>query len=96
MLNITTTPQYERAIKRLKRQHKAHVLTEIKETVIKLANLEITTEKRNHRLSNSNLNDIHIDRGRLILLYRYLGSSLIISLELNNIVNHDQLNRKLR
>lgn len=96
MLNITTTPQYERAIKRLKRQHRSNVLTEIKETVIRLANLEITTEKRNHRLTNSSLSDIHIDGGKLILLYRYVGSSLIISLELNNVVNHDQLNRKLR
>ena len=95
MLNIVTTPRYLRSLKKLKKQHKTKTIRKLKETINKLANLQITTQQHNHPLQDSDINDIHIE-GDVILLYRYIGGGIVLDLELTDLVNHDQLNRKIR
>lgn len=95
MLNIVSTPRYRRALKKLKKDHKVKIIKKLEETIKKLANFEITTEQRNHKLEGTDIYDIHIE-GDVILLYRYLGEAIIIDLELTDIVNHDELNRKIK
>lgn len=89
---VVATRSFENAVKSLKKDHKTSVLKELRDTVDKLINLEITTQKSNHPLKNSEEHkDLHLDGGRLILLYRYDEEALIISLRLQDVVNHDQL-----
>lgn len=89
---VVATRSFENAVKSLKKDHKTSVLKELRDTVDKLINLEITTQKANHPLRNSQEHkDLHLDGGRLILLYRYDAEALIISLRLQDVVNHDQL-----
>ena len=95
MLNIVATKKYTRALKKLQAQHKSDIIRKLHDVIDDLANLRITTQNRNHKLKDSDLNDIHIS-GDVILLYRYVGDSIILELELNNIVNHDELNRKIK
>lgn len=96
--NIVMTTSFEKGIKRLKKNHQSDVIADIRDIVKKLAKFEITTQLSNHPLTNSNgQKDIHI-RPNIILLYKYTDNGkLLISLELHDIVSHDQLysqNRK--
>ena len=95
MLNIVTTPRYLRSLKKLKKQHKTKTIRKLEETINKLANFQITTQQHNHPLQDSDINDIHIE-GDVILLYRYIGDGIVLDLELTDLANHDQLNRKIR
>ena len=89
---ILCTTQFNKAIKTLKNKHEKEIVRDIYETVEKLSNFEITSQQDNHQLTNMNcVHDIHI-RGNVVLLYRYVSNTIIITLELHNIVNHDKLN----
>lgn len=94
-MNVIYMPQFKRAYKKLKKMHQDEIIKDLDDAIRKLINLEITTQKSNHELTNSKLNDLHI-RPNIILLYRYSGQALVLTLELHNIVNHDELNRKLK
>ena len=92
---IIRTSQFNRAYKKLKKDHKEDIIKDINKIVDRLANFEITSQKRNHPLKgkkNKGLEDIHI-RGDVILLYKYESNILTITLVLENIVNHDELKR---
>lgn len=94
---VVATRSFEQAIKRLKKDHKTDACKEIYKTVKSLLNLEITKQKSNHPLKNSEGHfDIHLSGGKLILLYRYDTSDtnetiLILGLRLQDVVDHDQL-----
>lgn len=90
--NIVMTTSFEKGIKKLKKNHQSDVIADIRDIVKKLAKFEITTQLSNHPLTNSNgQKDIHI-RPNIILLYKYTDNGkLLISLELHDIVSHDQL-----
>lgn len=94
-MNVVYMPQFKKAYKKLKKEHQDNIIKDINITIKKLINFEITSQKSNHRLKNSDLNDLHI-RPNVILLYKYSGEALVITLELHNIVDHDELNRKLK
>lgn len=89
---IIYTSQFQRSFKKLKKQHKTKAIIKIEETIKKLANFEITTEQRNHKLQGTDLNDIHIE-GDIILLYKYEDELLTITLLIKDIVNHKELQR---
>ncbi len=65
-------------------------MEKLAEVIEDLANLRVTTQYKNHRLKNSTLNDVYIERN-VILLYRYVGDAIIVTLELSGITNHDNL-----
>lgn len=92
---IVATKVFERSVKELKKKHKTKVLREIYDTVLKLSNYEIETQKDNHKLKDFKGHyDIHFEGKRLILLYRYVDEeTLIVSLKLQDIVNHKELKR---
>ena len=94
-MQIVTTPLFEKGIKLLQKKHLNDVIKDIKETIIKLANYEISTQKSNHRLTNTDVNDIHI-RPNIILLYRYdVNNALIVELKLLDITDHDGSDKSL-
>ena len=78
---------YKNGIKKLKRKHQNDVLIDIKETVKKLVNYEITYQKHNHQLKGGlkGYNDLHI-RGDIILIYKYENNKL--HLILHNVGSH--------
>lgn len=89
---VVATRSFENAVKSIKKDHKTSVLKELRNTVDKLINLEITKQKSNHPLKDCEGHiDLHIDGSRFILLYRYDADVLILSLRLQHVVNHDQL-----
>lgn len=92
IVKVFATRSFEAGVKQLKKQHKTAVLDELYNTVLQLINLDITKQKHNHPLKNSGgHNDIHLDGGNLILIYRYEDDVLAIGLRLQDIVDHDQL-----
>ena len=100
---VVATRVFKNSVKRLKKKHNDKVLEELYTAVRQLINLEISTQKKNHTLKNfDGHKDLHLDGGRLILLYRYdvEEDTLILTLKLQDIVDHKQLNdydrRKLK
>lgn len=101
---IVATKLFEQAVKLLWKKKKLDVLRELRDTVIKLGNYEISSNKDNHPLKNAEGHlDLHLDGGNLILVYKYLSEklvevdidkeSIIKSLRLQDIVNHKELDR---
>lgn len=92
---VVATDMFEKSIKKLTKKHKGKVILEIKDTIVKLKNFKISSGKHNHPLKNSDGHqDIHLDGGKLILLYKYISSDiLVIDLKLQDVVNHDKLKR---
>lgn len=99
---VVMTKLFERAIKALSRKNKVDVLKEIKDTIIRLGNYEISSNKKNHPLKNAEGHlDLHLEGGNLILLYKYFNEevfeidvekkSLDRILRLQDIVNHTEL-----
>ena len=95
MINVVTTPQYQKALKKLKKQNKTETIKKLDEIIGKLARFEITTEYKNHKLKGTDVYDLHVEPD-LILLYRYVGNAIVISLELADLVNHDKLKSALK
>lgn len=91
---IYLTAQFRKGLKELKKKHNQTAIDRLDEIITKLKNQEIDTQYDNHKLISTVVRDIHIEPN-LILLYRYKNEEmLIISLELNNLVNHGELDRK--
>lgn len=89
---VVATRSFENSVKLLKKKHKSDVLKELSEVIDDLINLKITTQKSNHPLKNAEGHrDLHIDGGKLILLYRYDDDTLYITLRLQDVVDHKQL-----
>ena len=89
---IVATRSFENAVKQLKKKHESKTLQELKQTVLELANYNITKQKSNHPLKNSDGHiDLHLKGGKLVLLYKYEDDVLTVSLRLQDVVNHDQL-----
>lgn len=91
--SVYRTPQFNKAYKKLVKDNRKDVVEKINETIKKLINFEISTQQHNHPLKN-NIRDIHIT-GDVILLYRYVNDSLIITLELHDLTDHKNLNKNL-
>lgn len=87
---VITTKQYDRSYNKLKKDHRNDVIKDINNTVDDLINLKINTQKSNHRLTGTDVNDLHI-RGDVLLLYRYSNNVLTISLQLIDLTNHNKL-----
>lgn len=93
---VVATKSFESAVKSLKKDHKTQVLAELHAAVLDLVNLRITKQKSNHPLNRlDGHRDIHLDGGRLILLYRYdeETATLFLSLRLQDVVDHKELTR---
>lgn len=92
---VAYTGQFKKNVKKLKKEHKQKIIDELKNTIQKLINGEISSQKSNHPLKNANgLKDIHIT-GNVLLLYKYSDEGILtITLILHNIGNHDQLNQQ--
>lgn len=81
---------YKDGIKKLARAHKLEVIKTVEDTVELLATFSITRGKRNHPLEGNKEGywDLHIG-DNLVLIYRYVGKSLEIDLELKDLTDHD-------
>lgn len=98
-MNLFTTNQFKRAVKKLKREHNTRALDDLWKAVQKIYNQEVGSSMDNHRLAGkntNNLNDLHLAGGDLILLWRYDSDtdSLVVSAKIKDVVNHDALSRK--
>ena len=88
---IVETSSYKQAYKKLKKDHRNDVLDDLKDIIGKLSRFEITTQASNHPLKGiKDAKDIHV-RGDVLLIYRYVNNSLVIDLELLDLVNHKEL-----
>lgn len=100
---VVATRLFEQAVKELFKKHRADVIEELKNTIIKLGMYEIGSAKHNHPLEKSEGHlDIHIDGGNLILLYKYDDDVLEVGFEksalnqilrLQDVVDHKELKR---
>lgn len=90
---IFTTSQFRKGVKKLFKKHQKATLKKLNTIIKGLTEQTITTEYDNHKLNSVDVRDIHIEDD-VILLYRYKDDVLTISLELNNMSNHDELSRK--
>ena len=86
------TSAYKRALKKLVKSHNIIALSKLNRIINELKEFKITSQYHNHSLKNyENTFELHI-LGDLLLLYRYVDDrTLIISLELKDIVNHKDL-----
>lgn len=92
VLKIVATRSFEDAVKQLKKKHEKNALNELHDTIISLANFEVTKQKSNHPLKNAQGHkDLHLNGGKLVLIYRYDDDTLYISLRLQDVVNHNKL-----
>ena len=91
---IYVTSYFEQGIKELIKKHRQDVLKELKDIIERLLRLEITRRQHNHPLKSAAKHmDIHIDGGRLILIYKYMSKDVFaVSLKLQDIVDHKELN----
>lgn len=86
------TNKFERGVKQIKSRHQTSVLEELKDTITKLENFEITSSKSNHPLRNANkMRDIHLSGGAYVLVYRYDNDVLYVDLRLHDVVRHNDL-----
>lgn len=101
---VVMTDCFENAVKMLFKKHKAKVIKELKEVIIKLGNYEVSTAKKQHALKNAKGHiDLHLDGGNLILIYKYINEDTVElhiddkalerTLKLQDIVNHKELAR---
>lgn len=93
-LNITTTIAFRNGIKMLVKNHKNKTLEKLLKIISDLANFKVSTQYKNHKLKDTDLHDIHVE-GDVILLYRYIGDAVLVSLELSDVTNHDSLKTEL-
>ena len=87
--NIYKTSRYERSYKKLDKKF-PEIASKLDNIIEELANFRITTQYKNHPLQGKMKGywDLHVT-GDVVLIYRYIGKSLEIDLELNDIANHD-------
>lgn len=91
---IIETNSYKKAYKKLLKDHRNDVIADLNTIINKLTKFEITTQSHNHPLKNiKDAKELHI-RGDILLIYRYVNDSLIIDLELLDLLNHKQLKNK--
>lgn len=82
---------------KLKKKNKTRTLIKLLKIVKELANFEVTTQYKNHKLQNTNpvIWELHVEPN-ILLTYRYVEDGLIIDLKLYNVVDHDSLNRSIK
>lgn len=96
--NIMTTSQFERGIKRLIKAKKFDTLNDIQERIAELAQVIYNPNLHQTKLEGKG-DRFHIHAGTskvskdTIIIYRYVDDMLIISLELDDIVNHNELSK---
>ena len=90
--NIVETSQYKQGVKQLIKKHKTETLSNLKQIIDDLCNFRITTQYSNHKLTSIDAYELHVNNeGDVLLVYRYSGDALIISLQLIDLTNHKQL-----
>lgn len=90
--NIVETRQYKQGVKKLIKKHKTETLNSLKQIIEDLCNFKITTQYHNHKLTNLDAYELHVNNeGDVLLIYRYSGSALIISLHLIDLTDHKEL-----
>lgn len=93
--NIVETTQYKQGVKQLIKKHKTETLNSLKSIIDDLCEYKITTQYHNHKLTNIDAYELHVNNeGDVLLLYRYSGNALIISLQLIDLTNHRELKNK--
>ena len=93
--NIVETTQYKQGVKQLIKKHKTETLNSLKSIIDDLCGYKITTQYHNHKLTNIDAYELHVNNeGDVLLLYRYSGNALIISLQLIDLTNHRELKNK--
>lgn len=92
---VVATEDFESALKQLKKKHQTNVIKNLRTVIVELLGHDISTRHSNHPLTNMlQHRDIHLDGGRLVLIYKYLtDSELIMSLKLQDVVEHKELKR---
>ena len=90
--NTIATPSYEDGLDWLTRKHRTEDLVKLREVIYKLQHFQITNQRSDHTLKGNlkPYKDIHISHD-VILLYRYVGKSLEIDLELSDLGDHDHI-----
>lgn len=89
---VMMTKLFEEAVKGLAKKHRTDVLLELKDAIIKLGKYEISSNKKNHPLTNLQGHlDLHLDKGNLILLYKYESANILLLA-----VSNDSLNQILK
>ena len=90
--NIVETGQYKQGVKKLIKKHKTETLNSLKQIIEDLCNFKITTQYHNHKLTNLDAYELHVNNeGDVLLIYRYSGNALIISLHLIDLTDHKEL-----
>ena len=93
--NIVETTQYKQGVKQLIKKHKTETLNSLKSIIDDLCEYKITTQYHNHKLTNIDAYELHVNNeGDVLLLYRYSGNALIISLQLIDLTNRRELKNK--
>ena len=82
--------KYKKAYNKLLSKNRNDVIKDIDETVDKLMNYEITSQKHNHPLKGKlkGYKDLHI-RGDILLIYKYENNNL--HLILHNVGSHKDI-----
>lgn len=89
MIEVLTTPKYRKAYKKL--ESNCPKVVEKLDSIIKdLIYFKITKQYDNHPLKGNKKGywDLHV-AGDVILIYRYIGDSLELDLELTDLTDHD-------
>ena len=91
-VRVYVTNHFEKAVKRLVSDHRTDVLEDLKGTVEDLLKLNITRQSKNSPLKDAQKHfHLHI-RGDVLLIYKYLSKDILaVSLKLQDIVNHKEL-----
>lgn len=90
--NIVETSQYKQGVKQLIKKHRTETLSSLKQIIDDLCNFRITTQYSNHKLTSIDAYELHVNNeGDVLLVYRYSGDALIISLQLIDLTSHKQL-----
>lgn len=90
--NIVETKQFKEGVKQLVKKHKTDTINNLYDIINDLCNFRITTQYKNHKLVNIDAYELHVNNeGDVLLLYKYSGDALIISLNLIDLTNHRKL-----
>ena len=90
--NIIKSESFKEGVKKLRKEHKKDTLIKLSKIINELVEGKITKQYHNHPSTNikGRVYDLHVE-DNVVLIYRFLGGAIVLSLELLDLIDHDTL-----
>lgn len=84
-----------KSLNRLAKNHQTDLIRKFRQVLVDLQNQAVGSKYRNHRLTNSDYFELHLD-GDTLVVYNYQYSEFGVKLYIHDITNHKSLSKSIR